>query len=95
MANGITASIWELTRVGRAIKRPKHQPFVQKNDRRNGMKSSRQDKTEGKLHEVMGSFKVIAGKVTRNRRLARKGKAEKAAGKAQEKIGQVKKVFGK
>ena len=59
------------------------------------MKSSTQDKAEGKLHEVKGSFKMIAGKVTRNRRLARKGKAEKATGKAQEKIGQVKKVFGK
>jgi uncharacterized protein YjbJ (UPF0337 family) len=59
------------------------------------MKSSTQDETEGKLHKVKGSIKEIAGKATRNRKLERKGKAEKAAGKVQEKIGQVKKVLGK
>ena len=59
------------------------------------MKSSTQDKAEGKLHEVKGSIKEIAGKVTRNRKLERKGKAEKVAGKIQEKAGQVKRVLGK
>ncbi len=62
---------------------------------RNDVKSSTQDKTEGKLHEVKGSIKEIAGKVTKNRKLVRKGKAEKRAGKAQEKVGQAKKVLGK
>jgi uncharacterized protein YjbJ (UPF0337 family) len=59
------------------------------------MKSSTQDEAEGKLHKVKGSIKEIAGKVTGNRKLVRKGKAEKATGKVQEKVGQVKKVFGK
>ncbi len=59
------------------------------------MKSSTQDEAEGKLHEVKGSIKEIAGKTTGNRKLARKGKAEKMAGKIQEKVGQVKKVLGK
>jgi uncharacterized protein YjbJ (UPF0337 family) len=64
-------------------------------ERRNGMKSSTQDEAEGKLHRVKGSIKEIAGKVTANRKLERKGKAEKIAGRVQEKIGQVKKVLGK
>jgi uncharacterized protein YjbJ (UPF0337 family) len=59
------------------------------------MKSSTQDEAEGKLHKVKGSIKEIAGKVTGDRKLERKGKAEKATGKVQEKIGQVKKVLGK
>ena len=59
------------------------------------MKSSAQDEAEGKLHEVNGSIKEIAGRATKNRKLERKGEAEKAAGKIQEKVGQVKKVLGK
>ena len=59
------------------------------------MKSSKQDNAEGKLHEVKGSIKELAGRVTKNRKLERKGKAEKAASKIQEKVGQVKKVLGK
>jgi uncharacterized protein YjbJ (UPF0337 family) len=37
----------------------------------------------------------MAGKITNNPKLEAKGKAEKIAGKVQEKIGKVKKVFGK
>jgi len=37
----------------------------------------------------------MAGKITDNPKLEAKGKVEKLAGKAQEKIGQVKKVLGK
>ena len=59
------------------------------------MKSSRQDDAEGKLHKVKGSIKEMAGKVTDNPKLERKGKVEKAEGKIQEKVGQVKKVLGK
>jgi uncharacterized protein YjbJ (UPF0337 family) len=36
----------------------------------------------------------VAGKITDNPKLEAKGKAEKIAGKAQEKISQVKKVLG-
>lgn len=59
------------------------------------MKSSKQDEAEGKLHRVKGSIKEIAGKVTDNPKLERKGKNENTKGKVQEKVGQVKKVFGK
>jgi len=59
------------------------------------MKSSIRDKAEGKLHEAKGAVKEVAGKITGNPRLEATGKAEKLAGKAQEKIGQVKKVLGK
>ena len=59
------------------------------------MKSSSQDEAEGKMHKVKGSIKEIAGKITDNPKLERKGKNENNAGKVQEKVGQVKKVFGK
>ena len=59
------------------------------------MKSSTQDQNEGKLHKVKGSIKEIVGKAIDDRKLERKGKAEKRAGKVQEKVGQVKKVLGK
>jgi len=59
------------------------------------MKSSTRDKTEGKLHELKGKVREMAGKITDNPKLQAKGKAEKIAGNIQEKIGQVKKVLGK
>jgi len=59
------------------------------------MKSSTQDNTEGKMHQVKGKIKEIAGKVIMNPDLEAEGKDEIFAGKAQEKIGKVKKVFGK
>ena len=59
------------------------------------MKSSMKDKAEGTFHEVKGTVKEAVGKITDNPKLEVKGKAEKMAGKAQEKLGQVKKVFGK
>ena len=59
------------------------------------MKSSTQDKSEGNFHKIKGKLKEVAGKITDNPKLEAKGKAEKITGKIQEKIGQVKKVFGK
>ena len=59
------------------------------------MKSSMNDKVKGTLHQVKGQAKEMAGKMTDNPKLEAKGKAEKMAGKVQEKIGEVKKVFGK
>ena len=59
------------------------------------MKSSAQDQVEGKFHQAKGNLKKIAGKITDNLKLDVKGSAEKIIGKVQEKIGQVKKVFGK
>jgi uncharacterized protein YjbJ (UPF0337 family) len=59
------------------------------------MKSSMKDKVKGTFHKAKGSVKEMAGKVTDDTELEMKGKAEKLAGKAQEKLGQVKKVIEK
>jgi uncharacterized protein YjbJ (UPF0337 family) len=59
------------------------------------MKSSMRDKTEGTFHVAKGKVKEMAGKITDNPKLEAEGKVEKIAGKAQEKVGQVKKVLGK
>jgi len=59
------------------------------------MKSSTQDKAEGNFHKIKGKLKEVAGKITDNPKLEAKGRVEELAGKGQEKIGQIKKVFGK
>ena len=59
------------------------------------MKSGIRDKAEGALHQAKGSVKEVAGKISNNRKLEAEGTVEKVAGKAQTKVGQVKKVIGK
>jgi len=59
------------------------------------MKSSTRDEAGGKLHQVKGKIKEIAGKVSMNPDLEAEGQDEILAGKAQEKIGQIEKVVGK
>ena len=59
------------------------------------MKSSTQDNAESKVHKVKGKIKEIAGKASINPDLEAKGKEESKTGKVQEKIGDIKKVFGK
>jgi uncharacterized protein YjbJ (UPF0337 family) len=59
------------------------------------MKSSTKDQAEGKFHEVKGSIKEVAGKLSDNPKLEGEGTGEKIAGKVQGKIGQVEKVLGK
>ena len=59
------------------------------------MKSSTRDAAEGKLHQLKGKIKEIAGIVIMTPDLEAEGKDESFAGKAQEKIGQIKKVVGK
>jgi len=59
------------------------------------MKSSTKDKVEGKFHDVKGTIKEAAGKLTDNPKLEAEGTAEKIAGKVQAKIGEVKQVFEK
>jgi uncharacterized protein YjbJ (UPF0337 family) len=63
--------------------------------RRNTMKSSTKDQTEGTFHKMKGKIKEVAGKLSDNPELEAEGTGEKIAGKVQEKIGQVKKVWGK
>ncbi len=59
------------------------------------MKSSTKDKIKGTLREAKGKAKEEAGKATGNRDMQDRGTAEKAGGKIQRKVGDVKKVFGK
>ena len=59
------------------------------------MKSSLKNNAEGKLHQVKGMIKEVVGKITGNQDLETEGKNEKLDGKAQEKIGQIKKVVDK
>ena len=59
------------------------------------MKSSTKDQAEGKFHNVKGTIKEIAGKLSDNPKLEGEGTGEKIAGKIQDKIGQIKKVLGK
>ena len=59
------------------------------------MKSSTTDKVKGRIHEAKGKVKEQAGKAIGNPDLRDRGTAEKVAGKVQNKVGDVKKVFGK
>ena len=59
------------------------------------MKPSTKDRTEGKLHEVKGKVKEVAGQVTNNPDLTAEGQAEQVAGTVQKKVGQIEKVLEK
>jgi uncharacterized protein YjbJ (UPF0337 family) len=58
------------------------------------MKTSTDDKTTGKLHEVKGTLKEKIGELTRNPDLEGDGRAEKNAGKVQNWVGKVEKAVG-
>ncbi len=58
------------------------------------MKSGTQDQVEGKFLKIKGKVKEIAGELSDNPKLEAEGIDERVAGVIQEKIGQVKKVFG-
>jgi uncharacterized protein YjbJ (UPF0337 family) len=58
------------------------------------MTSSNEDKLKGKLHEAKGAVKETVGKVTKDPNLQAEGEDEKIQGKVQNKVGDVKKVFG-
>ena len=59
------------------------------------MKSSTRDQVEGTFHELKGTVKEIAGKLSDNPELEGEGAGEKLAGKVQSKISQIEKVIGK
>jgi uncharacterized protein YjbJ (UPF0337 family) len=63
--------------------------------RTNIMDSSTHDKAEGLGKEAVGKVKEKTGKAIGNQDLEDRGTAEKVAGKAERKVGEVKKVFGK
>ena len=58
------------------------------------MKSSTKDKIQGGINQAKGKVKEETGKATGNPNLRDRGTAEKAGGKVQSKVGDVKKVFG-
>jgi len=58
------------------------------------MKSSLHDRAKGMGHEVKGRMKESIGRANNDPNLADEGAAEQIAGRAQRKLGQVKKVFG-
>jgi uncharacterized protein YjbJ (UPF0337 family) len=57
------------------------------------MKSSTKDKIKGGFREAKGKVKQKAGNATGNSNLRDRGTAEKAGGKVQRKVGDLKKVF--
>ena len=59
------------------------------------MSSSTNDQVAGKLHEVKGKVKELAGQIVNNPDLEDEGKAENLGGKIQKKVGQIEKVFEK
>ena len=59
------------------------------------MNSSKTDKVKGTAKQAIGTAKEVAGKVTGNPGLRNRGTAEKLEGKIQNKVGDVKRVFGK
>ena len=61
----------------------------------NAMKSSTRDRAEGTFHQMKGTVKEVAGKLSDNQELEAEGAHEKMTGTVQEKIGQVKAVLGK
>ena len=59
------------------------------------MKVSTKDQARGTFHELKGSAKEMAGKLSDNPKLEAEGTSEKIAGKFQSKIGQINRVLGK
>lgn len=59
------------------------------------MKSGNRDKAEGKLHEIKGTMKEKAGRLTDNPKLEIEGTDEKIAGRIQGDVGDIKKTLGK
>lgn len=59
------------------------------------MNSSTEDKAKGGAKEVVGKVKETAGRAVGNPDLETEGTAQKAEGKIQQKVGDIKKVFNK
>ena len=59
------------------------------------MKSSTKDNAEGKMHQVKGTIKEVAGRIVGNSDLEAEGKEERLDGQVQEKLGEIKKVMDK
>jgi uncharacterized protein YjbJ (UPF0337 family) len=58
------------------------------------MRNSRKKKVKGLFHQMKGSAKEIAGKISDNPQLEAEGAGERVAGKVMTKIAQVEEVLG-
>jgi uncharacterized protein YjbJ (UPF0337 family) len=63
--------------------------------RRRNMNTSTKDRINGSFHEAKGTIKETVGKITNDRDLKAEGKAEKNAGKLQQRIGHAKEAVVK
>ena len=59
------------------------------------MKSSTKDQIKGRAAQVKGVVKEKAGRATKNRDVEASGTADKVGGTVRNKLGDIKKVFGK
>jgi uncharacterized protein YjbJ (UPF0337 family) len=59
------------------------------------MNSSTEDNIKGNAKQAKGAVKETTGRVTGNKDLEARGQGERAEGKVQDKVGDVKNVFGK
>jgi uncharacterized protein YjbJ (UPF0337 family) len=59
------------------------------------MNSSVNDRLKGALHRAKGKAREVVGRATDNPALERKGRAEKTEGKLRERVGHLKKAFGR
>lgn len=59
------------------------------------MKSSTKDKIKGRVEQVKGVAKEKTGRASGNAKMQDSGTADKVAGTVRNKVGDVKKVFGK
>lgn len=59
------------------------------------MKSSTRDEAVGKMHQAKGKVKEVVGKALNKPGLEAEGEIENISGKAQEKVGDVKRAVGK
>ena len=59
------------------------------------MKPGTKDQVKGMFHEVKGTAKEVAGKLSDNPKLEGEGLGEKSGGKIQKKVGQVERVLEK
>ena len=84
-------NVSELTRQ-RAVGRLR---IVTPQNKLHPMKSSTRDKAVGTAKAVRGKIKESAGRAVGNPRLRDEGTAERAEGKVQKKVGDIKKVFEK
>jgi uncharacterized protein YjbJ (UPF0337 family) len=57
------------------------------------MRNSSKNQIEGKMREMKGKVKEAFGEATNNPDVEARGKAERAGGKVQGKVGDVQKVF--